>query len=118
MLLSSLFVVACLRRCLARRLYFGFRSLAQLTLCLQPLAALFLCLDLFDQKVLVQELCQDFLRELAPELRHEVPRGQVLRRLQQWVNLGQRGHAKHVVVHDANLYRSNESVRPRSTKEK
>ena len=41
----------------------------------------FPALHLLDQEVLVQELGKHLFGELAPKLRHEVPRRQVLRRL-------------------------------------
>ena len=65
---------------------------------------LFFGLHLFDEKVFVEELGEDLLRKLAPKLGHEVPRRQILRRLQLFVDLCQRGHAKNIVVNDAYLY--------------
>ena len=64
---------------------------------------LFFCLHLFDEEIFVEELGEDLFRKLAPKLSHEVSRCQILRRLQLFVDLCQRGHAKHIVVHDAYL---------------
>ena len=64
---------------------------------------LFFCLHLFDEEIFVEELSEDLFRKFAPKLSHEVPRRQILRRLQLFVDLSQSGHAKHIVVHDAYL---------------
>ena len=64
--------------------------LAIIDLFFKLFSLLFLALHLLDQEVLLQELCEHLFRELAPKLRHEVPRRQVLRRLQILVNFGQR----------------------------
>ena len=64
---------------------------------------LLFCLHLFDEEIFVEELCEHLFRKFAPKLSHEVSRRQILRRLQLFVDLCQRGHAKHIVVHDAYL---------------
>ena len=48
----------------------------------------FLCyFVLLDEEVFMEELCEDFLGELAPELGHEVARGEALRYLHVGVDL-------------------------------
>ena len=59
----------------------------------------------------MKKLCEDFLGKLAPELGHEVPRGERLRRLLSWVDLAKSRNAQHVVMHDADLIGRNHQIR-------
>ena len=72
---------------------------------------LFLALHLLYKEVLVQELGEDLLRELAPKLSHEVPCCQILRRLQVLIDLSQGCNAEHIVVNDTNLQQENRKFR-------
>lgn len=54
--------------------------------------------------VFAQELCEDFLRKLAPELGTEVPRRQFLRLIELWLVSSDRRDAKYVIVHNAKLF--------------
>ena len=62
-----------------------------------------LCLHFLDDKVFVEELGQDLLREFTPELGEEVSREEALRRLVLRVNARERGDAEHIIVNQANL---------------